>query len=165
MDDRQLTKNSIAIFILKFDLQINVPIDYDILINNIAKYFDRTEKRMQTNFEVKFTSDKSELNKVESFDYVLTSDKGRFSITFSKSQNTFWFETKNYINRDTYNAIINDIYEEAKKLGLNLVARRIGMRFINNFNCPNPKGISKIFKTEISKNILHLLTQSNLSRI
>lgn len=165
MEERQLSKNSIDIFILKFDLLLDKQFDYGIFINAISKHFDRTEKRMQTNFEVKFTSDKSELNKVEDFDYVLTNDEKRFSMTFSKIQNSFWFETRNYINRDTYIPLLTEVLKEAQSLGLNLIARRIGMRFINKFNCLNPKSISKIFNSDISKNLKHRLNQNNLSRI
>ncbi|MEN9599725.1 MAG: hypothetical protein RL596_2044 [Bacteroidota bacterium] len=164
MEDRQLSNNSIALFILRFDLQIDNKLDFDLLIGAIAKYFDRTEKRMQTNFEVKFTSDNSELNKVESFDYVLTSDKGRFSMTFSKMQNSFWFETTNYSNRETYSPIITNIINDAIGMGINMVARRIGMRFINNFNCNSAKNISKIFNPEISKNLTSRLKQEKISR-
>jgi hypothetical protein len=71
-EERQLTKNSLELFILKFELIQNSFIDFDLLISDISKHFDRTEKRLLTNFEVNFTTDKSEVNKVESYDYVLT---------------------------------------------------------------------------------------------
>lgn len=165
MEERQLSKNSIDLFILRFDLLLDKQFDYGIFIKALSKYFDRTEKRMQTNFEVKFTSDKSELNKVEDFDYVLTNDEKGFSMTFSKIQNSFWFETRNYVNRDTYMKLLTEVLKEAQSLNLNLAARRIGMRFINKFNCLNPKLISKIFNSVISKNLKQRLNQNNISRI
>jgi hypothetical protein len=67
-EERQLTRNSIDLFILRFDLVLGNEIDFDKLLADISRHFDRTEKRVQTNFQVNFASDKSAVNKVESFD-------------------------------------------------------------------------------------------------
>lgn len=164
-EERQLTKNSLELFILKFELIQNSFIDFDLLISDISKHFDRTEKRLLTNFEVNFTTDKSEVNKVESYDYVLTKEKERYSMTFSKSQNAFWFETTNYTNRETYANVVKELLNSAEKNNIKLTTRRIGMRFINNFKCTSPRQISKIFLPEISKNLVHRISQNSISRI
>jgi len=164
-DERQLSKNSLDLFILRFDLVQNGEINFDLWLSDISKHFDRTEKRLHTNFEVNFTTDKSEVNKVESYDYVLTKDKENYSMTFSKSQNAFWFETTNYINRDTYANVVSELIKSAEKNKIKLSTRRIGMRFINNFNCNNPKQISKIFIPDIAKILVQRLKQNNISRI
>ncbi|MCA6460950.1 MAG: TIGR04255 family protein [Chitinophagaceae bacterium] len=164
-EERQLSKNSIDLFILRFDLILNSEIDFTILINDIAKHFDRTEKRQQTNYQVSFTTDKPEISKDESFDYVLTKDKENYSMTFSKSQNAFWFETTNYTNRQTYSNVVDALIKSAQKNEIKLTTRRIGMRFINNFSCSNPKQISKIFIQDISKILNQRLKQENVSRI
>lgn len=164
-EERQLTRNSIDLFILRFDLVLGNEIDFDKLLADISKHFDRTEKRVQTNFQVNFTSDKSEVNKVESFDYVLTKEKERYSMTFSKLQNAFWFETTNYINKETYSNVVQELLISAQKNDINISTRRIGMRFINNFNCNSPKQFSKIFISEISKILSQRLNQNSISRV
>lgn len=164
-DERKLSRNSISLFILRFDIVQNSKINFDLIIGDISKYFDRTEKRAQTNFELKFTTDKSELNKIESYDIVLINEKDRFSMTFSKSQDAFWFETPNYIDRNTYSKIVDVLLESAEKNNVELLTKRIGMRFINTFNCLEPKQITKIFKLEISKFLIQRIAQENISRI
>lgn len=164
-EERRLLKNSIELFILRFDLIQNIDIDFNLIISDISRLFDRTEKRMQTNFHVNFTTDKSEVSKQESYDYVLIKEKERYSITFSKNQNAFWFETSNYINNQTYTNVIIEVLNSAQKNKINLTTRRIGMRFVNNFYCATPKHISKVFTTDISKTIIQRLSQKSISRI
>lgn len=86
-------------------------------------------------------------------------------MTFSKSQNAFWFETTNYTNRQTYSNVVDALIKSAQKNEIKLTTRRIGMRFINNFSCSNPKQISKIFIQDISKILNQRLKQENVSRI
>jgi uncharacterized protein (TIGR04255 family) len=81
----------------------------------------------------------------------LTKEKERYSMTFSKLQNGFWFETTNYINKETYSNVVKELLNSAKKNDINISTRRIGMRFINNFNCNSPKQFSKIFISEIKR--------------
>ena len=163
--DRQLSKNSIDLFILRFDLQPTKEEDYQAILTDLSKYFDRVEKRTQTNFEVNFTSDKSEVNKVEVFDHVLIKEQPAFSMTFSVSQHAFWFETKNYTDRRTYSQIITELIKSATAKQINLVAKRIGMRFINNFKCEKVKNVTKIFNAGISKSIVIRASQPFASRV
>lgn len=163
-EERKLSKNSLELFILRFDLVQDSKIDFDLLLSDFIKHFDRSEKRHLTNFEVNFTTDKSEVNQVAGHDYVLTKDKENYSMTFSKSQNAFWFETTNYINRETYTNLVNELIKSAEKKGIKLSTRRIGMRFINNFNCNNAKHISKIFISDIAKTLTQRLKKDNMSR-
>ena len=164
-EERKLSRNSINFFVLRFDLAPSDDINFDIIISDIVKHFDRTEKRAQTNFEVKFTTDNSEVNRTESFDFVLTKEKERYSMTFSKSQNAFWFDTTNYIDRNTYSNIISELIESILKHEIKMTIKRIGMRFINNFSCQNPKQIAKIFKQEIAKYLVQRISQDNISRL
>jgi uncharacterized protein (TIGR04255 family) len=163
--ERRLTKNAIESFIIRFDLVLGNSIDFNKLLADISRFFDRTEKRRQTNFQVNFTSDKSEVNRLESFDYVLIKERERYSMTFSESQNAFWFETTNYVNNETYAGIIAELLISAQKNAVNISTRRIGMRFINNFNCSSSKRIAQIFNTEISKTLVQRLNQENISRV
>lgn len=163
--DRQLSRNSIELFILRFDLQPTKEEDYQSILSTVSKYFDRIEKRTQTNFEVKFTSDKSEINKVEMFDHVLINDEKGFTMTFSSAQNAFWFETKNYIDRKTYSDVIDELISGTISKKINLTARRIGMRFVNNFKSDKLKNATKIFNSGISKSIIQRASQQNISRV
>ena len=144
---------------------MRLPWDYHSIISDLSKCFDRVEKRTQTNFEVKFTSDKSEVNKVEAFDHVLINEQKNFTMTFSVAQNAFWFETKNYIDRTTYSEIVSVLIKSALAKEINLIARRIGMRFINNFKCDKLKSITKIFNPAISKSIVQRSSQPFIARV
>lgn len=162
---RKHSQNSVVLFILRFDLVQNNIIIFDKIREDISKYFDRTEIRLQTNYHVNFTTDKSEINKSENSDYVLINENENFSLTFSKSQNSFWFETPTYRNKETYNNIVLELIKSARTHEIKITIRRIGMRFINNFPCPNAKGISKIFSPFIRKTLIQTLSKEQISRI
>jgi uncharacterized protein (TIGR04255 family) len=165
VDDKLLSKNSISQFILKFDLYTNQALDFSLIMNDISKYFDRTEKKTQTNFLFNINTNNSEVNKTEGFNYVLVNDTRRYSLTFSSSQNSITFETTNYFDKNTYSSIISELILSAQRNNMEFKSKRIGMRFINNFNCLNIKNISKILNLSISKNLSRIALQENISRI
>lgn len=164
-EERMLLRNAIETFVLRFDMPMNSKFDYQIIINDISKFFDRIEKRLQSNYQVKFTTDNSEVKKVENYNYILTNEHERFMMTFSVVENAFWFHTNNYVDNNTYLPIINELIKALQEKQVDIVTRRIGMRFINKFNCEKPKNISKIFEPEISKFIVQRLIKSNINRI
>jgi hypothetical protein len=164
--NRALTKNAISQFILRIDFLPNIEIDFVSIINSLSIYFDRTEKRMLTNFQVNISDGKSEVNKTEDFDYVLVNDTTKMSITFSTHLKAFWIETGNYIDNSTYTKVINQIIETIKILNpTEVYSKRIGMRFINEFKCSNKKTISKILNSNISKSINYMSSQEDISRV
>jgi uncharacterized protein (TIGR04255 family) len=163
--EQTLSKNALELFVLRFDLPNDSKIDFQILINEISHKFDRIEKRSQMNFQIKVTPEKPEFNTIESFDNVLINEQNRFSMTFSNNQKAFWFETKNYVDRTTYSDVIYLLMDSAKSHTLDLKSKRIGMRFINNFNCPNVKNISKIFNREFANTVAKRANHENLSRV
>jgi uncharacterized protein (TIGR04255 family) len=161
---RVLSKNPIEHFILRFDL---LNLEEEIvsrIIGLLSDKFDRIEKKAQTNFEIKFTTDKSEVNKSEVFDFVLVNEAKQFSITFSLIQKAFWFETNNYINKDTYQEIILDLIQCCISERIDLVSKRIGMRFINKIKCDKVKDIKKYFNLAISKNLISRISQPEIAR-
>lgn len=164
-NDRLLTKNKIELFLLRFDIVKDISLDYKKIIDDISIYFDRTEKRSEMAFKINFTTDKMEGNKIDNPNYYLTNDKYKYSVTFSKTENSFWFETSNYINRESYLKIITCIMDSFKKNDINLKTRRIGMRFINKFVCLDKIHISKVFNSEIARNLKQRCLQENLSRL
>lgn len=165
IDEKLLSKNSISQFILKFDLQTNIEIDFSLIINDLSKHFDRNEKTIQTNFQVNFTTDKSEINQIEGYNYVLVNDNHRYSLQFSNSQNSIIFNTSNYIDKSTYSTIITELIKSANTHKIQLISKRIGMRFVNNFSCNSLKSISKFLNTTIAKNLAHIGLKEKLSRI
>ena len=162
---RMLSKNPIELFILKFELMKLTEGDIQKIITKISNLFARVEKKTQTNFEIKFTTDISEINKSEVFDYVLINEIDRFSLTFSSTQKAFWFETNYYIDNRTYNELIKHLIIAFDSADIDLTSKRIGMRYINKIKCEKIKDIKKYFNNDISKNLSSRAANSNISRL
>lgn len=163
--ERQLGKNKIKSFILKIDLVPNETINYIDTVNKISAKFDRIEKKIRTNIIFNIKDGKPELNKNESLDYILVNDSNKTFVTFSPQLNSFWFETSHYKDNKCYKEIIPSIIDAITSSSNGLIAKRTGLRYINEFPCISLKNISKIFNPNISKNIIHMSSQDNISRV
>ena len=162
---RTLTKNGIRLFILRFDLMPLQSIDFIRIINSISESADRTEKRIKTGIKVDIKAGKSEVTNVTTEDYVLLNDTTGISMTFSKDANAFWFETKQYLDNKTYKYNIANIIHALNESDPNIISKRIGMRFINEYRCTTLKNISKIYNSRLAKNIIQMADQEYASRI
>jgi uncharacterized protein (TIGR04255 family) len=160
---RILSKNSINQFLIKIDFDDINESDIQKIIKDVSKFFDRTEKVTQSNIEVNL--DESVVNKTEGVNYVLVNESTGAKLIFSKNEKTIAYETKNYIDKNTYKSIFDEIIKSISKNELNLNSKRIGMRFINTFNCNILKNVTKIFNLNITKNIIYMASQDNISRV
>lgn len=115
--------------------------------------------------KIEIKSDGHQLDKIQDCEYVLVSDTNNISVTFSQPQQAFWFETSSYIDNTTYGEIFNKIYIILNEDNESLIAKRIGMRFVNKFQCGSKNDIKKILKHDKSKIIIEMLNDDSLSRV
>lgn len=162
---RTLIKNSIKSFILRIDVIKTDQTNLALIAEKMSAYFDRTEKRQISNFTVNFTSGNSEISKNDFYDFVLISEAKNISMTFSEVQNAFWIECSQYKNSSTYKELITKLLNILKELSLNIESKRIGMRYINDFDCNGVKNISKIYNKRLTSIVRNMLFEKTQSRI
>jgi len=164
--ERTLRRNGIVKFILKVDLMPDSKIDFVKIINEVSPNYDRTEKKIQPHIHINFLpSGQSEVNKTDATDYVLIKEDYRYSTIFSPLNNAFWFETSQYIDNSTYKAPMSKIIQSFKTHYPDISAKRIGMRFVNEFHLPALRHISKVFNKEVARTLTSMATREFVSRV
>lgn len=158
-----LTNNSISHFLIKIDFNDIEDSDITKIIKDVSILFDRTDKIILSNIEVNVAN--SEVNKTEVTNYVLINETTGAKLTFSQNNKTITYETNNYTDKNTYKNIFDEVIKSISINKLNISSKRIGMRFINSFTCNILKNVSKIFNTNISKNIIYMASQDNITRV
>ncbi len=164
IQSKTLKKNNITKFILKIDLLPESVESFEQGLDSIAQFFDRKEKRILEGFSIDINNGNPTLSKTNDYEYVLVSDSKMISMTFSKLQSAFWFETSNYIDNTKYEDIFKRLHEILQKISTSMKSKRIGMRFINEFPCNEIGNIKKVLRTEDAKVIIELLKDKNLTR-
>jgi uncharacterized protein (TIGR04255 family) len=161
---RLLSKNAIKQFILKIDLLKPSKEAVLAIINNISVHFDRHEKKQVTNYFIDFTKNDSRYIKNDLFNHVLISESNSLSLTFSEFENSIWIESNNYKENTIYKKYLELIIRNFSEIIPEVFSKRIGMRFINEFNCSLPNNLSKIFNKQTSQIIKSMSETPFISR-
>lgn len=161
--DKTLYHNGIKKFILKIDFISNDVAAFAHIVNEISTNFTRLEQRIHTNFNI--IMDEEKVRKEQTPDYVLINKDKGLNLTFSTFQNAMIIEMSQYINNKGYRECIETVKEAIIKLGLQIQSKRIGMRYINSFQCNALNNIKKIFNKEKAKIVMGICNESNLSRV
>jgi uncharacterized protein (TIGR04255 family) len=163
--DRTLKNNSIKNFVLRIDLIPDASFDSDVVINHIINDFDRREKKIINGVKIGFSSDgKPTMEQTVDHEDVLVSDSRKVSLTFSRPQSAFWLGSTFYNDNSIYKKLLQQIQDVVNNRFPNTIAKRIGMRYVNEFTCQSTKEISRIFKTEKASIVRGLLKDNYLSR-
>lgn len=165
--DRTLYNNEIKKFILKIDFVSNDVSDFASLVNNISKNFTRLEQRTHINYNINLNlkQDKEEVRKEQTPDYVLINDTTSLNLTFSTFQNALIIETAKYVNNESYKECLRLVGNAIMELSINIQCKRIGMRYINSFQCKSPKEIGKVLSKEKAKTLSGICKEEQLSRV
>jgi len=164
IEDRTLTKNNVRSFVLKIDLIKNKNLHLNKVVEKLSAHFDRTEKRLVSNFIVNFTNADSKISQDNTYDYVLTSESRNISMTFSDTQSAFWLETSSYKNNTVYKEIIKQTIDIIKDCSDDVESKRIGLRYVNEFECKQQNDIKRIFDKRLSTIVKNMLSSDNLIR-
>lgn len=164
--DRTLYNNEIKKFILKIDFVSNEVNDFASIVNNISKQFTRLEQRTHINYNINvdLKQDKEEVRKEQTPDYVLIDEMKSLNLTFSTFQNALIIETAKYVNNISYKECLKIVKDSIIELALNIQCKRIGMRYINSFQCKALKEIGKILSKEKAKVLSGICHEDQLSR-
>lgn len=164
-NDRTLSKNRINNFLLRVDLVNNSDLNLIETAEALSESFDRTEKRIIDNVTVNFTQHQHDLDRNKSLNYVLFSDTESITLTFSEHENAFWIQSSKYKNNLAYKSFIKLIINEISKHCDTIEAKRIGLRYINEFNCNTIRKISSIFGRRLSGITRSMLKNTNNVRV
>lgn len=167
-NEKRLLHNAIKNFILRIDLTRDSVFDINLIADKISHLFDRIEKRSVSNFTITVTGETHDLDKKESFNYVLTSDQKELSITFSEQEKAFWIESSQYKSNEAYKETISKIVSAASMInserGVDFIVGRIGLRYINQFDCKNQESIGKVYCKRLSSIIRAMLKEDSIVR-
>ncbi|WP_423933713.1 TIGR04255 family protein, partial [Chlorobium sp.] len=165
--DRILEHNAINKFILKIDVIKQDGYTGSETANYMINFFDRLEKREVLNISVNLKQDASahEISDHKTYEYVLISEDSGTVMTFSDTHNIIWIECTKYKDNSAYKDIIRNLTYVLRKNNINIKSKRIGLRYINKFDCENYKKISSIYGSRLSRILKLMLCGENQSRI
>jgi uncharacterized protein (TIGR04255 family) len=149
-DDKTLNRNVVKKFILRIDLIPNEKFKIIDLVNGLAKFVDRVESRAISNFSIHFTQTDSEVTTNQVFDHVLVAESRGYTVTISEAQNAIIFESNSYKDNSTYKQFIDQLHDVLIKFSSDITSKRIGLRYINEFNCETLKAIPLVFGKRLS---------------
>lgn len=161
--NRTLKNNSITRFLLKIDFLPNLDFDFSSLVNELSTAYTRLEQRTHTSYDIDLNQ--NDLKRNETLSYVFINELPNFTLTFDSHLKSIVFESSQYINSSVYKECLTKVIETLKALSKDLISKRIGMRFINEFPCNNIKQSSKIFEKERAKSLISLAANEYISRL
>lgn len=146
----RLEHNAIASFILRIDLQLGHKIDLAMLANDLSKNFDRLEKHEVSSMVFTANEGLSDLKAQRSFDFVLIAENQGLKFTISQPQNALIVEASRYVSNTTYKTLLPEIVGAVRRQDKAIGARRIGLRYINQFTSPEKSRVNRILAKPFS---------------
>ncbi|MFQ1746571.1 TIGR04255 family protein [Aeromonas veronii] len=149
--NRELQKNLVSAFLLRIDFLELKQDCVTALCNKLAPQFKNIERRQATNLKVEVNSQgQSSLQQVNSYDVILNSPQELLSLTLSSEGSYILIEAGKYRSNSVYKGIISDIVDVCSEKFPDVLSKRIGLRYINEFSCKGIKDIGKIFSKRTS---------------
>lgn len=158
-----LSKNAVKQFILRMDFGILDQDSVAKIIEQIAPFFDRIEKRSVQGIKFQVDPQKADVQRNDTQNIICVSDLNG-TLTFEELAGAIVFESTKYKNKDTYLGALSELVEAFIKIEFNKDCNRIGMRFINEFPCEKKENIGRIFDKRISSVIRSLISREGVSR-
>ena len=162
MNENTLEKNKINQFILRIDLPKDSPVDFRKLALDLQGEYVRLIENVEHNVNINFNTD--EVTKRDFTNYTLVADNG-IKLIMNTVGKTISIETTSYIDNSVYDDRLDSIINKINAQGIpNVMAARIGMRYINLFPCDRKESIKKILQKPNDKAIIDSLSKQNLNR-
>lgn len=140
----------------------NSQLDLRRLATDLQGDYVRLVENIEHN--VHFNMDTEEVTKRDFTNYVLLADNG-IQLLINTAQKIISFESTSYIDNSVYVDRLDSIIEKINAQGIeNVMAARIGMRFINLFPCDKKENIRKILQKPNDKAIIESLSKEGLNR-
>ena len=161
-----LTNNGIKKFILRFDFQANAPeLNFSEMMNSLSHLFDRVEQISTPNINLELKGEDPLVTKQNLVRYHLINADSKLMLILSPADTAFWIDSPSYKNNTTYKVLIPDILNAFLTLHPKNKIKRIGMRFINEYECKDINGIRKILSKDKANSVVSMLRNNYLTRV
>lgn len=159
--NKTLLNNKIDQFILRIDLTQDPIVDFKLLAEKLtADYGDaRTELHVNYNLDMQ----KVEVKREEFLKYTLGTAP-QITLTLDCFEKSIVLESSHYENNGVYKQRFAKIVKLISEMQSAASAQRIGMRYINKFQCLKSSEISKFFNASEASCIKNTLKQEKISR-
>lgn len=158
-NEQTLANNCLKQFILRIDFSGVFPCNE--IAENIKDLFVRREERKVRGYRMRFNPAQGDVMPVMEQGEVLENifvkvDGG--TLTLSPIDSSLIINTNHYVDNSAYLEILN------KVVSAHWNARRIGLRYINMFDCERPATVGRIFNPPYSAIVKQLIVGETVSR-
>ena len=160
-ESRTLLNNKIDQFILRIDLTQTPNVDFKQLAEKLTAEYGDARTELHVNYHVDMQ--KVEVKKEEFLKYILGTAP-EITLTLDCFEKSIVLDSSHYDNNSVYKQRLAKIVELIKEMQPEAAAQRIGMRYINKFQCLKMSEISKYLNTSESSSIKNTLKQEKISR-
>lgn len=161
-NNRTLLNNKISQFILRIDLSKDVDINYLKLTELLKDKYDSYKTELHVNYNVDI--EKERVCRKDFIKYILGTSSTATTLKIDSFEKSIIIESTQYENDTIYKQCLQNVITALKSIGENISSRRIGMRYINKFSCPNIMSISKILSPLEAKAIKNAVSKDNIAR-
>lgn len=164
MNENTIQNNCIKQFILRIDFADDFPI-VDLL-NGLRNLFIRVEERklLEVEFTINSGANFHNVSKKDHTDQVLVGENGA-TLTLSNQHKAIIFSSNYYLDNSVYKELLAKIISVCSSVAdSKIYAKRIGLRYVNEFPCSKLFKIGKIFQRGYATAIKNLLQDENVNR-
>lgn len=162
--ERTLTKNKVSSFIIRIDFDMSSNLDYNSISEDLLRLFPNQEIQITPHYNVNL--DNVSIEKVEAKKFFFKLEDN-VKLEVSPIDKAIVFSSSYYTTNDLYKERLKQIVEElCIKTGGDLMASRIGMRYINSFPSTKDGGLPAVLNTAETKILKESLAKKqDLSRL
>lgn len=162
-ETKTLENNKINQFILRIDLSEDSFVDLKQVAEKLKGMFNSFKTELHVNYNINVP--KKEFKKEDYIKYLLGTPPAT-CVQLESFEKSIIITTINYKDNSAYKAILSRIIEVIQEEYSDkcISARRIGMRYINNFPCAKIADISKILNISEARAIKEIAGKNQLAR-
>lgn len=160
-NNRVLLNNKISQFILRIDLTPDTKVDFKRLAEDLKGEYNSYKTELHVNYNINI--EKVEINKEDFITYILGNTPS-VVLKIDSFNKSIIIESLMYSDSSIYKNRLKKIIEVLKSYPIDVLSKRIGMRFVNTYSCEKINGVSKIFNTVESKAIINAINKQKIAR-
>lgn len=161
MNERTLQKNKISQFILRIDLTPDSSIDFGNLAEILKNDYGSMKTELKVNFNVNVQT--VEVKREQYLTYLLGETPG-VTLKLDSFEKAIILMSVQYSDNSIYKDRLAHIISCITEQNPDEKSQRIGLRYINKFDCPKKTDISKVLNASESKSIKDSLNNEGIAR-
>ena len=162
METRTLSQNKVKQFLIRIDLEKTQPLDFLAVVNSLTQFYDRVEQQLVPNLKINLNSGEVKNEAIKHFLFI---KEGGHTLKVDPVERAFILNTNSYLDRSNYLDDIQNLIRIVTSLTQGQCkALRIGMRFINVFECDKPSSYTKMFNKDEGRLLALMRGKSQICR-